>query len=46
MFTFDIVFIKGQNKVILSRLVNGTKKIVAICDTMQEAQNQKIACMI
>lgn len=46
MFSFDIVFMNGQNKVILSRLVNGTKKIVAICDNMEQAQNMKIACMI
>lgn len=46
IFTFDIVFINGQNKVVLSKLINGTKNIVAICDSMEQAQNKKIACMI
>lgn len=46
MFTFDIVFMNGQNKVVLSQLINGSKHIIAICDNMQQAQNKKIACMI
>lgn len=46
MFTFDIVFINGQNKVILSKLINGTKHIISICDNIEQAKNQKIACML
>lgn len=46
MFTIDNIFINGKNKVILSKLINGEKHIIEICDNIEQAKNKKIACMI
>lgn len=46
MFIIDNIFINGKNKVILSRLTHGEKKIISICDNMKQAENKKIAYII
>lgn len=46
MFTIDNIFINGKNKIVLSKLINGEKHIIAICDNIEQAKNKKIACMI
>lgn len=46
MYIFDNVSINGQNKIVLSKMINGQKRIISICNNLEQARDQKIACMI